>query len=335
MLILGIDTSCDDTSAAVVKNGSLILSNIVSSQINIHQKYGGVVPEVAARQHIKLIIPVIKEALKKAKIKKQDIDCLAVTNGPGLITSLMVGIDTAKSLAYSLNKKIIAINHLEGHIYSNWLNNHPPKFPLLCLIVSGGHTQLVLMKNHLQYQTIGQTRDDAAGEAFDKVAKLLNLGYPGGPIISKLANLGNSKKYPFSPPMIKSKNLDFSFSGLKTEVLYLVKKCQKLNNQQINNICASFQKATVDVLVAKTIKATQKYKPKTIIIGGGVAANKLLRQELKKKIKQKIPNAKYQMLNTKYCSDNAAMIAAATYQHTKRKKFSNWKKIIPLPNLQL
>jgi len=336
MLILGIDTSCDDTSAAVVRDGSLVLSNIVSSQEKIHAKYGGVVPEVAARKHIELIIPIIEKALQKAKIKKQGIDCLAVTNGPGLITSLMVGIDTAKSLAFSLNKKIVAVNHLEGHIYSNWLNNNdPPKFPLLCLIVSGGHTELVYMQDHLEYQIIGQTRDDAAGEAFDKVAKLLNIGYPGGPIISKLANQGNNKAYHFSRPMLHSNNFDFSFSGLKTEVLRLTKKYDKLTNSQINNICASFQKAVADILVTKTIQAAKKLKPKTIIIGGGVAANQLLRKELENKAKQEIPDTKFQILNTRYSSDNAAMIAAAAYQHAKKKQFTDWKKIVPEPNLKL
>ena len=270
----------------------------------------------------------------------------------------MVGIDTAKSLAYSLKKPIIAINHLEGHIYSNYLNkdyqekswiikNNIPNnpcpsliFPALTLIVSGGHTQLVYMTDHLKYKVIGQTRDDAAGEAFDKVAKLLNLSYPGGPIISKLARHGNNKAYPFSPPMIKSKNLDFSFSGLKTEVLYLTKKLDKLNKQQTNNICASFQKAVVDVLTTKTIKAAQQYKPKTILLGGGVAANKLLRQKLKNKIKQKNINSNFQLPTSDFCSDNAAMIAAAAYQHAKRKKYVRNKnfcsaKIIPKPNLQL
>lgn len=345
MLTLGIDTSCDDTSAAIVKDGCLILSNIVSSQTEIHKEFGGVVPEVAARKHLELIIPVIKKSLKQAKVSINQIDLIAITNGPGLITSLMVGIDTAKSLAYSLNKKIIAINHLKGHIYSNWLTLDNQylisniQFPILCLIVSGGHTELVLMKNHLKYQVIGQTRDDAAGEAFDKVAKLLNIGYPGGPIISKLADFGNNKAYNFTRPMLNSKDFDFSFSGLKTEIFRLTKERKKFNQQQINDICASFQKAVVDVLVSKTIQVAKKYQAKTIMLGGGVAANKLLRQTLQQKIKQEnlISNIQFPISN--FCSDNGAMIAAAAYQYAiaRNKNFYSlqYKKIIPEPNLTL
>ncbi len=347
MLILGIDTSCDDTSAAIVKDGSFVLSNIVSSQTEIHKEFGGVVPEVAARKHIELIIPVIKQAISEAKITKEQLDLIAVTNGPGLITSLMVGIDTAKSLAYSLNKKIIAINHLEGHIYANWL--YPPnirisefpnfQFPILCLIVSGGHTELVFMPNHLKYNVIGQTRDDASGEAFDKVAKLLNIGYPGGPIVSKLAKSGNDKAYNFPRPMINSKDYDFSFSGLKTEIFRLTQKYKKFNQQQINDICSSFQKAVVDTLVFKTIKAAKEYKIKTIMLGGGVSANKLLRQELKNKIEKEIPNSQFSLLNSQFTSDNGAMIAAAAYQHAivRNKNFCSlpYKKIIPETNLNL
>ncbi|MDD3887891.1 MAG: tRNA (adenosine(37)-N6)-threonylcarbamoyltransferase complex transferase subunit TsaD [Patescibacteria group bacterium] len=336
MLILGIDTSCDDTSAAVIKDGSFVLSNVVSSQTEIHREFGGVVPEVAARHHIELIIPVIKQALAKANITKEQIDLIAITNGPGLITSLMVGIDTAKSLAYSLNKKIIAINHLEGHIYANWLENkNKIIFPALCLIVSGGHTELVIIKDHLNYQVIGQTRDDAAGEAFDKVAKLLNIGYPGGPIISKLADNGDNQAYNFPRPMINSKDFDFSFSGLKTEILKLTKKHPNLDKQQINNICASFQKAVVDTLVFKTIKAAKEYHVKTIMLGGGVSANKCLRKDIKQKIQQEIPNSHFSLLKFQFTSDNGAMIAAAAYQHAIRKKFTDFIKIAPETNLIL
>jgi len=334
MLILGIDTSCDDTSAAVIKDGSFVLSNIVSSQTEIHREFGGVVPEVAARHHIELIIPVIKQALAKASITKEQIDLIAITNGPGLITSLMVGIDTAKSLAYSLNKKIISINHLEGHIYANWLENkNKIIFPILCLIVSGGHTELVLMKDHLKYQVIGQTRDDAAGEAFDKVAKLLNIDYPGGPIISKLADNGNNQAYDFPRPMINSKDFDFSFSGLKTEILKLTKKHPNLDKQQINDICASFQKAVVDTLVFKTIKAAKEYRVKTIMLGGGVSANKCLRKNIEQKIQQEIPNCHFSILNSQFSSDNGAMIAATAYQYAKKNKFCNFKTITPEVNL--
>ncbi|MFA6296823.1 MAG: tRNA (adenosine(37)-N6)-threonylcarbamoyltransferase complex transferase subunit TsaD [Patescibacteria group bacterium] len=357
MLILGIDTSCDDTSAAIVKDGSFVLSNIVSSQTEIHRQFGGVVPEVAARSHIELIIPVIKQALQEANIKKEELDLIAVTNGPGLITSLMVGIDTAKSLAYSLNKKIIAINHIEGHIYSNWLvqkNNFRIsefplsaeakqseakaenfQFPILCLIVSGGHTELIYMKDHLNYNVIGQTRDDAAGEAFDKVAKLLDIGYPGGPIISKLAESGDDQAYNFSRPMINSKDFDFSFSGLKTEVLRLTKENNIFSKQQINDICASFQKAVVDTLIFKTINAAKKYNVKTIMLGGGVSANKSLRKNLEQKIQQEIPDSHFSILNSQFSSDNGAMIASTAYQYAKNNKFSDFSKIIPEANLSL
>ena len=361
MLILGIETSCDETAASLleIKGGRIkILSNIVSSQIKIHQKYGGIVPEKAARKHLEMILPVIKQALKKAnkKIDSIDcIDCIAVTVGPGLITSLLIGVETAKILAYVWQKPIISINHLEGHIYANWLsttdnlkskilNLKSISFPFLCLIVSGGHTELILMKDYGKYRKIGQTRDDAAGEAFDKVAKLLNLGYPGGPIISRMAEKGNPKKFDLPRPMINSNDFDFSFSGLKTAVLYLTKKLKSYpglaprsgaGKLQANDLCASFQQAVIDVLTKKTIQAAEKYKVKTILLGGGVAANKKLREQLAKMIKKEIPDSKFILPDPKFCTDNASMIACAGYFHAIKKDFTPWWKLRMDPNLEL
>lgn len=335
MLILAIETSCDETSVAILQNGKL-LSNIVFSQEKMHAKYGGIVPEVAARKHIETIIPTIDKALTKAKTKLNKIDYIAVTSGPGLITSLMVGIDTAKSLSFALKKHIIPIHHTESHIYSNFIGNKNIKFPALALVVSGGHTDLILMKDHGKYKEIGSTRDDAAGEAFDKVAKLLNIGYPGGPIISKKADLGNSRAYYFPRPMIDSNDFDFSFSGLKTDILRLSQK--KKNNftpQEINNVCASFQAAVVDVLVHKTIKAAKKLGVKSILLAGGVSANKLLRHKLKTTIKKELKNTDFHSPNLKYCTDNAAMVAIAAYYHALRKDYTTWDKVKVDPNLKL
>lgn len=339
MLILGIETSCDETAGAVLKDNEKILSSIIFSQNKLHSPYGGVVPEVAARKHIEIIIPVISEALSKAKIDLKEIDLIAVTTGPGLITSLMIGVDTAKALAFSLKKPIVGINHLEAHIYSNFL---PPQelkkefFPLLCLVVSGGHTELVLMRNFNDYKNIGGTRDDAAGESFDKVAKLLKIGYPGGPIISKLADLGNSKAFAFPRPMIKSEDFDFSFSGLKTDVLRLVKKRKgRFSDQEIKNICASFQAAVVDVLVTKVIKAAQKYKIKNIALAGGVAANKLLRKRLKEALDKSVSDLRLFLPQLEFCTDNAAMVALAGYYRAKRNELDQVFKIKAEANLDL
>lgn len=319
MIILGIETSCDDTGIALVegsRQGCRILSNLVSSQIKIHAPYGGIVPNLAARAHLKNIKPCLTEALKRAKNPK--IDLMAVTIGPGLIPSLLVGINFAKALAYAWQKPIMGINHIEGHIYANFLKETVP-FPVLCLVVSGGHTQLILMKGHGQYQLLGETRDDAAGEAFDKVAKLLNLGYPGGPIISQRAKKGNPNQYNLPRPMINSNNYDFSFSGLKTAVLYEVKK-QKPN---INNMAASFQQAVVDVLIKKTFRAAKEYGAKTIMLSGGVAANAELRKHF-----QYVPSPKL-------CTDNGAMIAIAAFYKQRPTSKQNWSRIQADSNLRL
>jgi N6-L-threonylcarbamoyladenine synthase len=329
MIILGVETSCDETAAALVQTkGSKfkILSNVVSSQIEIHKKYGGVVPEVAARNHVKNILPVIDQALSKAKIKPSQIDKIAVTTGPGLITSLLVGVETAKTLAYSWQKPIYSINHLKAHLYANWLENKTIKFPAISLIVSGGHTELILMTAPNKLKKIGQTLDDAAGEAFDKVAQLLNIGYPGGPIVSKYAKKGNPKAYKFPRPMINSNDFNFSFSGLKTSVLYTTKKLQ-VTSHKLQDLCASFQQAVVDVLVAKTIKAALTYGAKTIMLSGGVAANELLRESLR----QKTGNLKLNFLRPEryLCTDNATMIAVAV----NFTKPTSWPKLKVDPNL--
>jgi len=310
MKILGIETSCDETAAAVVKGSRgyvRVLSNIVSSQIDIHRKYGGIVPEVAAREHVLQILPVINEALTNAGIipplakgrwprqgggrgVRGGINAIAVTAGPGLITSLIVGIETAKVLSYAWNIPVIGINHIEGHIYANFINKQQKiKLPALILTISGGHTMLVLMQGYGKYKIIGETRDDAAGEAFDKAAKLLGIGYPGGPVISKKAEKNKSKtknsNINLPRPMIEAKNFDFSFSGLKTALLYKLKEDRQWR-KKIPQYCHEFQQAVIDVLINKTIRAANELNIKTVMLTGGVAANKELRQQLKKAVKE-------------------------------------------------
>lgn len=336
-LILAIETSCDETSVAITKGRQEALADLVSSQIDLHAKYGGVVPEVAARQHVQTIIPLLKEAQDKARIKLSDLDAIAVVNGPGLITSLIVGVDTAKALAWALQKPLITVNHLEAHIYSNFIGQREDEiiFPALCLIVSGGHTELVLMENHGRYKIIGQTRDDAAGEAFDKVARLLNLGFPGGPAIARLADLGNSKSFQFSRPMLQNPDFDFSFSGLKTEVLRLVSKKNKFTSQELMNICASFQAAVVDTLVAKTLRAAEKFDSKTVMIAGGVSANRSLRRKLELTLKNNLPKVKFIKPAATHSTDNALMVAEAAYRHFLIADFADGNNIKVEPNLTL
>src|SRR3990167_1509725 len=340
MKILGIETSCDETAVAVVEvKGSKIrvLSNVVSSQVKLHAKFGGVVPNLATREHTKNIGPVFKLALKKAGIKNfnKEIDLIAVTSGPGLGPSLLVGLAFARTVAWKYDKPLVGVNHLEGHIYSNWLNEdfkpEGVKFPVLNLVVSGGHTELVLMstegrsasggKPQIKYKIIGETLDDAVGEAFDKVARLLGLGYPGGPMISKIAERGDSPRFPLPRPMLNSKNFDFSYSGLKTAVLYLLRDLkesgEKINKQTKADIAASFQKAATDVLVFKTIKAVQEYKVKSLFLSGGVSANKELRKRLATEAKK--IGIKYSQPEMEYTGDNAAMIAVAGYFKVKSK----------------
>jgi N6-L-threonylcarbamoyladenine synthase len=307
MKILGIESSCDETAAAIVEDGNRILSSEIASQVEIHARYGGVVPEVASRQHILSIIPVIQKAMEDAKASWEDIDGIAVTVGPGLAGSLLVGASVAKALASVKGLPLMGINHLEGHLYANWLGETEPVFPLLCLIVSGGHSDLVLMRGHGDYTMLGRTRDDAAGEAFDKAARILGLGYPGGPAIDRAAENGNPCiDLPHS--WIKGTN-DFSFSGIKT---YLQKLNEegKINKDDIADLAASFQKAVVDVLVGKTIEAALQNDVRQILLSGGVAANRMLRRRMTEKshIPVLIPKPVL-------CTDNAAMVASCGYFH--------------------
>ena len=327
MTILGIETSCDETSAGVVRdqNGNLkLLSNVVSSSSPLHAKTGGIIPEVAAREQIRLIIPVIKKALEESSLDfpKPSIDVIAVTVGPGLIGSLLVGVETAKTLSLLWKKPLIPVNHLLGHIYANFIDQEASiEFPAIGLIVSGGHTDLILIKGHGNIKWIGGTRDDAAGEAFDKIGRMLGLPYPSGPVIEKLAKEGNPKRFNLPKPMIDSSDFDFSFSGLKTAVLREIKTIKKLNNQIINDICASMQASIVDVLTSKTINAAQKYSAKSILLGGGVTANQTLSDKLKLyAIRHKL-NAEIFVPQKSLCTDNGAMIAAYGYFNPKMVSF--------------
>ena len=306
--ILAIETSCDETSAAVIENGTTILSNIIASQIDLHAQFGGVFPEVASRRHIEVIHPVVAQALEEAHMGLDDLDCIAVTQGPGLVGSLLVGVNMAKGLALGRNKPLLGINHIEGHIYSLWLTEAAPKieFPILTLVVSGGHTELYLMVDHGRYQHLGGTLDDAAGEAFDKVGRLLGLPFPGGPAIDKAAISGNVQAFSF-PRAVMDDGFNFSFSGLKTAVM---RQTQKYRPERlpVNDLAASFQAAVVDALVTKTERAAAAYGVTAVHLAGGVSANSLLRQEMKETLS--IP-VRYPPLIL--CTDNAAMIGAAAH----------------------
>jgi N6-L-threonylcarbamoyladenine synthase len=361
MKILAIETSCDETAVAVLeisaKGGSAsggkgqtyqVLANFVFSQINIHKKYGGVVPEVAARKHLETILPL----LAKTNIKPKEIDIIGVVHGPGLITSLIVGLETAKTLAYVWQKPLVPVNHIKAHILANWLqsgtnNLSKIKFPALCLVVSGGHTSLVVLKDKLKLKVIGQTRDDAVGEAFDKVAKLLALGYPGGPIISERAINADPTAYELPRPMINSDDFDFSFSGLKTAVRYELEKIKfsakggsaygGKDKKTISNMAASFQQACVDVLITKTIKAAKQYNVKSVLLGGGVSANKELREQLAYAVKE-LDKVDFYQPDLQLTTDNALMVAVAAYFEYQQKpyKFVNgWKKVKVDPNLEI
>jgi len=327
MKILGIETSCDETAAAVVEDGSRIISNVVASQIDIHARYGGVVPEVASRQHLLTIIPVINEAM--TGISWQDIDGIAVTFGPGLAGSLLVGVNVAKAIALAKKIPITGVNQLEAHIYANWLDSSPAnekgnvKFPCLCLIVSGGHSDLILMEGHEQFKKLGRTLDDAAGEAFDKAARILGLGYPGGPAIEQSAHSGIPCLT--LPRAWLKESYDFSFSGLKTALWHLVHK----GEVSVADVAASFQLAVVDVLVAKTIEAAKQLKVEQILLSGGVAANKTLTQHClaKSPVQVLIPPPNL-------CTDNAAMVAACGYYHFQIGKASGYDLDV-VPSLSL
>ncbi|QQG50845.1 MAG: tRNA (adenosine(37)-N6)-threonylcarbamoyltransferase complex transferase subunit TsaD [Candidatus Saccharibacteria bacterium] len=325
MKILGIESSCDETAAAIVEDGRVLLSNVVNSQIDIHTHYGGVVPEVAARSHIEVINPVINQALSDAQLTWDDIDAIAVTYAPGLIGSLLVGTLAARTLAVLKNKPLYPIHHVEAHVYANFLNKTAPEFPMLALIVSGGHSQLVLFQDHGNYELLGQTQDDAVGEAFDKVAKIIGLPYPGGPSIAKAAANGDPYKYRL--PKARMQNpYDFSFSGLKTAVLRAVQHevgvdftfpshelSARLNDAQRADFAASFQRIAVETLVDKAEQAFKDYAPKSVVIAGGVAAN----QELRRQLSERLPLAiEYAPMNL--CTDNAAMIATLGYYYAQK-----------------
>jgi len=313
--ILGIESSCDETAAAVVENGGTLLSSVVASQVDLHAAYGGVFPEVASRQHIKTVYGVVDQALHKAHIGLSDVDAIAVTRGPGLAGSLVVGLNMAKGIAVAGDIPLIGINHLEGHIYSAWVKSvddpgpaSHPEFPLVVLLVSGGHSELYLMEDHIRYRRLGGTLDDAAGEAFDKVARLLGLPYPGGPSIQVAAEEGDPKAFQFPRARLEG-TWDFSFSGLKTAVLRIVRKMEEEHQEiPVNNLAASFQVAVVDVLLEKTLLAAEEYSAKEILVAGGVSANRALREAFlsRSPIKVHIPHLSL-------CTDNAAMIATAGY----------------------
>ncbi len=323
-LILGIETSCDETSVAVVEDGRRIRSNIVASQIDLHRQYGGVFPEVAARQHILTLLPVIHEGLEQAQVAWEQIDAVAVTCGPGLAGSLLVGVNAAKGIAWARGLPLIGVNHLEGHVYSNWIevngNRADKEFPALVLIVSGGHTELVAMTGHGQYQRLGATIDDAAGEAFDKVARLLGLGYPGGPAIQHAATNGRHDAFDFPRAWLAGSH-DFSFSGLKTAVLRAVQRLSRsdagandaLTPQNIADLAASFQQAVVDALVTKTLRAAEAIDATQICVCGGVAANAALRQTMRDRSTWPVSIPPFSL-----CTDNAAMIAAAGFYRWQR-----------------
>lgn len=349
MILLGIETSCDETAAAVVKTDpnnktATLLANTISSSLSLHAKTGGIIPEIAAREQLKYILPIIKQALleglnwdmEKNPKSQPPIDAIAITVGPGLIGSLLVGVETARTLSYIWNKPLIPVNHLFGHIYANFIRQTPntklqiPNFPALALVVSGGHTDLVYMRSHEQIEVVGGTRDDAAGEAFDKIGRLLGLPYPAGPIIAKLAEKGGPKSFRFPRPLIGSDDFDFSFSGLKTAVLREVKTIKTPDEQTIADLCASTQEAIVDVLVKKTIKAAKKYEVKSILLGGGVAANEKLREQLKLTAISHKLTAEIFVPQKFLCTDNAAMIAAsASFYNTQ----ISWHNIYADPEL--
>jgi putative glycoprotease GCP len=335
MLILGIESSCDETAASIVeinqKTGkSKTLSNVISTQIAIHQKYGGVIPEVAAREHVLNVLPVVHEALTEAGVTSKKIDAIAVTKGPGLVTSLITGTETARTLAYAWDKPLIGVNHIAGHIYSDFLEvEQKINFPLVVLTVSGGHTNLVLMKSHNHFKIVGETRDDAAGEAYDKGAKMLGLGYPGGPIVSKyakeFANSGQKNNITLPRPMIGN-GLDFSFSGLKTALLYQIQKDKNWKNR-IPEYCFAYQEAIIDILSRKAIVAAKKYKAKTIMLSGGVSANSELRTFLAEKVTKELPGMSLVIPKLTYTTDNAAMIALAGYYALQDGATSSWQKL--------
>ncbi|MGI5823615.1 MAG: tRNA (adenosine(37)-N6)-threonylcarbamoyltransferase complex transferase subunit TsaD [Dethiobacteria bacterium] len=332
LLILGLETSCDDTAAAVVQEGRTVLSSIVSSQDSFHLPFGGVVPEIASRCHLEVINTVIDEALRRAGATFSDLGGIAVSYGPGLVGSLLVGVSVAKGLAFTLDLPLIAVNHLEGHIYANFLTGATIAFPLLSLVVSGGHTSILYMEDHGQIEVLGKTRDDAAGEVYDKIARELGLGFPGGPVLDRLAGGGNAAAFSFPRALMGEKGkLDFSFSGVKTAVLNCIHR-EKEEKRQVNlaDIAASFQEAVVEALVGKSLQAVRQKGTKQFLLAGGVAAN----SELRKRLKQVLTLEGVELIcpPVEYCTDNGAMVAAAGYYYLQQGRLAAWN-LNAVPNL--
>lgn len=333
ILVLGIESSCDETAAAVVRNGREVLSNVISSQIELHKLYGGVVPEIASRKHIEKINQVIEEALSEAEVTLDDIDAVAVTYGPGLVGALLVGVAEAKAICFAKKKPLVGIHHIEGHVSANYIEHFDLEPPFLSLIVSGGHTHLVQVVDYGEYEIIGRTRDDAVGEAFDKVARAIGLGYPGGPKIDKLAKEGNPLAISFPKAKIEDAPLDFSFSGVKSAVLNHINGC-KMKGEQIvpEDIAASFQKAVVDVLVDRTLQAAKENNSKKIALAGGVASNSALRATMEEACSKK--NLSLYYPSPIYCTDNAAMIGVAGYYEYIKGTRHGWD-LNAVPNLKI
>ena len=326
ILVLGIESSCDETSVAVVKNGREVLSNVINSQIKIHEKYGGVVPEIASRSHTEVINEVYKEALKQAKVSIEDIDVIACTYGPGLVGALLVGVSYAKGLSFATGKPLVAVNHIEGHIAANYITHPELKPPFLCLVVSGGHTHLVYIKDYTHFEILGKTRDDAIGEAFDKVARVVGLGYPGGPKVDKLAKEGEAN---IPLPKTHIEGLDFSFSGIKTAILNLHHKNPEINKA---DLCASFEKSCTEVLVENTLKAAESIKVNTVALAGGVSANSYIREKFLQL--EETHNMKVYYPEPILCTDNAAMIASAAYFDYKAGNIADLT-LNAIPNLKI
>ncbi len=333
LYVLAIESSCDETAAAVVKNGREVLSNVISSQISIHTRYGGVVPEIASRKHMEKINLVIEQALEEANKTLEEIDVIAVTYGPGLVGALLVGVAQAKALAYAAKKTLIGVHHIEGHIAANFIADPQLEPPFLCLVVSGGHTHLVVIKDYGEFEILGKTRDDAAGEAFDKVARAIGLGYPGGPKIDRAAKEGNADAIAFPKAKVSGSPYDFSFSGLKSAVLNYLNHAQ-MKGEEVNkaDLAASFQKAVVDVLVEHTIRGAKEYRCQKIAIAGGVAANSALRAAMEAQCARE--NLKFYCPDPVLCTDNAAMIGCAGYYEYKKGVRSGWD-LNAVPNLKL
>ncbi len=333
VLILAIESSCDETAAAVVKNGREVLSNVISSQIDLHTLYGGVVPEIASRKHIEKINQVVEQALTDAHVTWDDISAIAVTYGPGLVGALLVGVSFAKALAFALKKPLIGVHHIEGHISANYIENKELEPPFMCLVVSGGHSHLVKVKDYGEYEILGRTRDDAAGEAFDKVARAIGLGYPGGPKIDKVSNEGNPEAIQFPRAKVADNEYDFSFSGLKSAVLNYLNSCE-MKGETINqaDVAASFQKAVVDVLVGHSMDALEKYGFKKFAIAGGVASNVHLRAAMVEACEKR--KVEFYHPSPILCTDNAAMIGAAAYYELKKGVTHGWD-LNAVPNLKL